>query len=300
MNPTQCHLLCKDTKWTIPSGWLWPDGTVSNGTPRLFNSRSDINNRIRVTPPASACAGGSAPVIRVRGVDTECLVGAAPGYMPTKSAERTLAINCIVPALNIISNRTPGGGPITLFCGERLENERVRPNIGTLPNGGAFENYSFGIFGVVKSYCCLGTATPGLYVDQVGSGSVSLSATYSRNGASTIVSASAVTVTVRPELATPVFVTTNGDLCPGNTKRFEVRPVPGATGYNWTVTPANAGFGPFSSTTVPYLDVTAPSVVGITTSYAIGAQATSTSVWRLCCVLFALSVRCWNQSASHS
>ena len=44
-------------EWTIPAGWLWPDGTTSTGASRLFSSPAvSVPNRVVVTPPVSGPA----------------------------------------------------------------------------------------------------------------------------------------------------------------------------------------------------------------------------------------------------
>lgn len=139
-----------------------------------------------------------------------------------------LVVNCLVPQPLIISNRTPQGGPITLFCGEPLSQEQVRP--GPPPATGTFSNFQFSYTNPVYGFCCLNTATPG-FTTTVGTGTIGLTATYTRNGASTTVAATAATVTTRPELATPVFALGNYDLCLNETKRFEVTAIPGADSY---------------------------------------------------------------------
>ncbi len=223
----------------------------------MFNSSSVSNNRILVTPPANACSGGATPVVRVRAVDTECAIGAQAGYVPTKSNEKVLSVNCITPPLIIISNRTPQGGTITLFCGEPLSQEQVRPGTGTPPFGGSFSNYSFSNTSPVFAFCCTNTATPG-FTTGPGTGTISLTATYTRNGASILVTAPTINVTTRPELATPVFTASNYDLCLNETRRFEVTPVPGASSYEWTVSPSNLSPSGTITTPDPFLNITAP------------------------------------------
>ncbi len=260
-------------EWTIPSGWSWPDNSISNGTPRLFSYPTyNTPNRIQVTPPASACAGGATPVVRVRAVDTECLVGAQAGYVPTKSAERTLNINCITPPLVIASNRTPQGGPIVLFCGEKLENEKVRPLSMGVPSGGTFSNYVFSVSGIVHSFCCLNSDTPGVYVTGPGTGSIGLTATYTRNGASTIVVVAATAVTVRAEMA-PVSLQPIPNSCLGQTIRVQVDPAPGATSYTWSIP---YPFSPQGSTTttLPFLDITS-SATALSRDFTIGVATGS-------------------------
>ena len=84
-----------------------------------------------------------------------------------------------------------------------------------------------------------------------------MSANYSC-GPSISTSSATLQAGFRPELAPPVFVTANYDLCLNQTKRFTVEPVPSATSYQWTVAPANLTPNGTTTTTVPYLDVTAP------------------------------------------
>ena len=273
--PNPVTIVAPGFEWTIPSGWTWPDGAISNGAPRLFNNRSvSTPNRIVVTPPATACAGGVAPVVRVQAVDTECSIGALPGYQPTRSAVRTLTVNCLVPQPVIISNRTPQGGAITLFCGESLTDQQVRVGTTNVPSGGEFSNYAFSVGGVVRSFCCLNTATPGLNVAGVGTGTIGLSATYTRNGASAAVVAATVAVTLRSEVA-PVTLQPIPTSCQGTTVRLQVAPVPGATSYAWTVpnpfSPAGVTVTPAAQ---PYLDITsdpaAPNRV-----FTVGVEARS-------------------------
>ncbi|WP_165768244.1 T9SS type A sorting domain-containing protein [Hymenobacter amundsenii] len=87
-----------------------------------------------------------------------------------------------------------------------------------------------------------------------------MTTTYTRNGASTTITANPITVTVASQTATPEF-TEYGDMCLGTSRTFAVAPVPGATSYTWTL-PANF-VGPTTvTTTEPRLLATAPTTGG--------------------------------------
>jgi hypothetical protein len=235
--------------WTIPQGWSYATGQVSDGsTPVLINNFN--GNSIRVTP--APATGGT---VTVRAADTSCGFNGPSSTVSSQSLPASTTITRPVPQPVIISNRTPNGGPITLFCGQLLQDEQVR--VGPVAAGG-FSNYNFSISGVVGSSGGLNSATPSLFVTGPGTGTIGLSATYSRNGASTSVSAPVVTVTVRPEVA-PVTLKPIGSVCPGRPVRLEVTPVPGAAFYRWTIP---APFSPAGVITTPasqpYLDVTSP------------------------------------------
>lgn len=236
-------------EWTIPAGWTWPDGSISNGTPRLFTFPAvNVPNRVVVTPPAAACAGGAVPVVKVRAVDTECSIGAQASYVPTKSAEKTLTINCVTPPLLIVTNATPQGGPVSLFCGQNLDGLRASST------ATGFSNFNFTGSGVVSVSGGQGTGVPNPTISGPGTGTIGLTANYIRNGASTTVTATPVTVTVQATVA-PITLQPIPASCPGQTIRLTAASVPGATAYAWAVP---YPFNPQGTTvtTQPYLDIT--------------------------------------------
>ena len=200
-------------------------------------------------------------------MDTECSAGAQSGYTPTRSAEKVLNINCVIPPLVIISNRTPQGGTISLFCGESLGLEQVRPN--AQPATGLFSNYQFSNSRPVYGFCCLSTSTPG-FTTSVGTGTIGLTATYTRNGVSATVTAEPVNVTMSPNTA-PVKLRPIPASCPGQTIRLAVDPVPGAGQYAWTVPYPFSPQG-VTLTTVPYLDVTSD-ITALNRTFTIRVEA---------------------------
>ncbi|GAA4002607.1 hypothetical protein GCM10022408_12550 [Hymenobacter fastidiosus] len=192
-------------EWTIPAGWVFlTDGTASTGAGKIMYGFNANSIQVRTT----ADAGGQ---VRVRAVDYEC--GERRGNPRLASLPQTLPIVRTLPTLTIISNRSPQGGSFSLFCGERLEPQQVRASSGGVPSGGGFSNYTFTTSGIVRSFCCLNTASPGVSLNGTGTGTVALSALYTRNGASTTVTAPSIVITARPEVATPVFLVSNYDLC---------------------------------------------------------------------------------------
>lgn len=79
----------------------------------------------------------------------------------------------------------------------------MRPAAGSLPAGGAFGNYLFSAGGIVSGSSGLNTAAPVFALTGPGTGTISLQATYSRNGASTTVAAQPVTVQVSQNVVAP-------------------------------------------------------------------------------------------------
>ncbi|TGE19686.1 hypothetical protein [Hymenobacter elongatus] len=71
--PNPIPLVAEGYEWTIPSGWRWPDGSISNGAPRLFTTSTMASpNRLLVVPSVNACGGSTAPTVRVRAVEYAC------------------------------------------------------------------------------------------------------------------------------------------------------------------------------------------------------------------------------------
>ncbi|WP_206599831.1 T9SS type A sorting domain-containing protein [Hymenobacter glacialis] len=243
--PNQVARFAVTYRWIIPSGWRYTDATgnnvirtsdgttavdVTDGYQAALGTGVQGGNQIRVLPAPST--GGT---ISVQAIDNTCSGRTNPGAT-VNSISRVFSttVNRPTPALTIVSNRTPQGGPLTLFCGESLSDQQVRYLTGPVPAGGGFSSPLFAVSGVVRSFCCLNSNNPGLTLNGVGTGSIGLTATYTRNGASTTVTAAPVAVTVRSDLAPPVF-TALPNLCQGETKTLRVAPVPGAQSYQWTL-----------------------------------------------------------------
>lgn len=208
-------LTAEGYEWTIPAGWLWPDGSASTGAPRLFNSRSVPNpNRIQVTPPGNACGGG-ALVVRVRAVDTECAIGAQPGYVATRSAEKTLTVNCVLPTLRIASN----GAPAIIRCADvRDFGFRADPQGG---QGGTFA-YNW----TTTNNWTPATATglvPGIRPSGSTGTTITLGGTYSRSGLTASLVPVQLTIGYNNQVAAPVLNVPGGFLLCYN-ESFQLTP----------------------------------------------------------------------------
>ncbi|OGX87480.1 hypothetical protein BEN47_10600 [Hymenobacter lapidarius] len=147
-------------------------------------------------------------------------------------------------------------GPSSVYCGDRTAvtyTAQVSQTNGiarfdwTYPSGWTVQGSASG-----SSITLIPSGSSG--------GSVSVQAVYTCGGATTLAvpTSAPVNVTLRPELAPPRFTAGNYDLCLNETRRFEVAPVPGASSYEWTVSPGNLSPSGPITTTVPYLDITAP------------------------------------------
>ncbi len=121
-------------------------------------------------------------------------------------------------------------------------------------------------------------ATPTITPNGTNGGSVGLTITYQNGtGSVTLIAPPLVfTLTTAP---VPVFTTT-GDVCPGGTRTFAVRPVPGATSYTWQV-PAGFTIAGAASGATTYtvnstsIDVTAVAPSGgasSTVNYTVGVN----------------------------
>lgn len=226
-NPTPIFAL--GYEWTIPSGWRWPDNSVSNGAPRLFDNRSSSTpNRIVVTPPAGACNSGNLTV-RVRAVDVECAVGASPGYIPTRSAERTLNINCVVPTLRIATD-TPLPTPLT--CGDTRD-FGFRAEASGVPAGGSFGPYAW----TASNGWSVPNPTaqrPGIRPNGNDGSRITLQGRYTRNGFGTDVVAAPLTIGYTSQVAKPTLGGNQpAQLCNGASTELSASAI-GATRYEWT------------------------------------------------------------------
>ncbi|NVO30766.1 hypothetical protein [Hymenobacter lapidiphilus] len=250
-------------EWTIPAGWQFEG---FSGTTARTNT-----NSVRVIP--SPAGAGS---ISVRALDTFCNSYLLAGQNVSRTQPFVQPVTRPVPPLRIISDQTPQGGNISLFCGQNLQN--VRPGAGTLPAGGSFGNYQFAVSGIVNSFCCLNTATPGVFLRPGGgTGTINLQATYTRNGVSATVTAPPIVVQVNPQVATPTAFTSpaigsgnNFAVCANDQPLFRFAAVAGATGYSWefpagfTVVGNPTATSPYV-TAAPELQLHAPATFAATT-----------------------------------
>ena len=246
-------------EWTLPNGW-----TASGISQTGSGSYITYGTSIQVNPTLTG--GGT---VAVRALDTYCTSRAPSGQISyvSKTPYFSLPVTRPTPPLLIISNRTPQGGTISLFCGEQLSKEQVRP--GSQPAIGEFSNYQFSSTSPVYGFCCLSSPTP-RFTTSPGTGTIGLTARYTRNGMSTTATAVPVQVVMSPNV-TPVTLKPIPASCPGQTIRLSVDPVPGAAQYAWTVP------SPFSPqgvtlTTVPYLDVTSD-LAALSRAFTIRVEA---------------------------
>ncbi|WP_157540899.1 T9SS type A sorting domain-containing protein [Hymenobacter aerophilus] len=248
-------------EWTIPAGWQFENFP---GTTARTNT-----NSVRVIP--SPAGAGS---ISVRALDTFCNSYLLAGQNVSRTQPFAQPVTRPVPPLRIISDQTPQGGNINLFCGQNLQN--VRPGFNALPTGGAFGNYRFSSSGIVSGSSGLNTAAPVFALTGTGTGTISLQATYSRNGASTTVAAPPITVQVNPQVATPTAFTApvigssnTFGVCASEQPLFRFAAVAGATGYAWefpagfTVMGNPAATSPYV-TSAPELQLQAPATFAAT------------------------------------
>lgn len=219
--------------WIIPQGWQYADGQVSDGSsPVLINNGN--GNSITVTP-----AAGTGGTVTVRAADTSCGFNGPTSTVSSQSLPASTAITRSLPTVRLVSNRTPTGGNLPLTCGDGGDFQWRAELVGA-PAGGSLNGYTWNVSGVAQSFCCLGTAAPGIYVTgRPGTGSISLQTTYCRSGACTQVPVTPVTVTVGTQVATP---TVGGLPQPMGAVQVLCGPTtvtasaPGATDYVWEAT----------------------------------------------------------------
>ncbi|WP_223650438.1 hypothetical protein [Hymenobacter psoromatis] len=231
--------------WVIPNGWKYNDGTnaVSDGSTAHrvgYSSNSGkAGNQISVTS-----AAGTGGTIRVQAINNNC-VGASAG--PVNSVSQFLYANIVrtTPQLTIISDKSPTGGNFTLICGDQSD-YHFRSTSDPLPAGGSFSNYAFSFQsnGVITPMGSVAGPTPATnFTGATGTALVGLRASYSRNGASTTVSAPGITVQV---VAPPQPVITSSVASPGpglypllcgpSARVTLSTNVAGATSYTWKAT----------------------------------------------------------------
>ncbi|WP_201977241.1 hypothetical protein [Hymenobacter rubidus] len=180
----------------------------------------------------------------------------------------TLVVIRPTPPLLIVTNATPQGGAVKLFCGQGLDGLQAKSS------ATGFSNYTFTSTGVVSVSGGQNTGVPTSSISGPGTGTIDLKALYTRNGASTYVAAPTVSVTVSNTVA-PVTMQPIPNSCVGQTIRVQVDPVPGATDYTWDVP---YPFSPQGSTTTtqPFLDITS-SATALSRSFTVGVAAGNSS-----------------------
>lgn len=181
-------------EWVIPSGWRYSDGVVSDGTTsrRIPATSTAQGSQISVTP-----APGTGGTISVRAINNNCL-RASTG--PDNSVSQLQSFNLIrsTPQLSIISDKSPSGGDFALICGDQSD-YHFRSIASAVPAGGSFDNYTFSFqgSGVITPTGGVAGATPASnFTGATGTAYVGMNARYTRNGASTTVSAPVITVRV--------------------------------------------------------------------------------------------------------
>jgi hypothetical protein len=260
-------------EWTIPPGWAWSDGNTTERT-RIYAYNypslayiSSTPNTITVTPTPGTTTSDE---VKVRAVDLGCAIGAQSGYVPTRSNYATKPITRPVPSFSIATSKPTTGGPVSLYCGDNSI-YNLSAIFGALPAGGSFGSFTWSGSGPIT--VTTSKYGPRFFVSGTGAGNIIGSTTYSRNGASTIVTATII-VTVTPELA-PVVFTSTPFICKGPSKRFFIQNIHGATQYTWTV-PA-----PLTTTQNvtlwPWVDITFPDNEPEGLVYTIGVTASSPS-----------------------
>jgi hypothetical protein len=244
-------------EWTIPAGWLWPGGAVSTGAPRLFNDPRAANNTITVTPPGNTCGGGAMQV-KVKAVDTECLSGAQPGFVPTRSVDAQLNIHCVLPTLQIASN----GAPDVIRCGDVRDYGFRVVTQGGHPTGTFTYSWSAPGWSLANSTAQL----PGIRPSGNNGTIITLTGTYTRSGITAQLAPASLSIGYNNQTAAPVLNGPNGFLLcygesfqvtpsgnPGNQYYWDVdaatnvsiSPNPSVEGQPVTITALSSGLYPF-------------------------------------------------------
>ncbi|MEJ7664040.1 MAG: hypothetical protein WKG07_33170 [Hymenobacter sp.] len=219
----------------IPSGWRYSDGAVSDGTtPRRVPTTSNAQgNQISVTPSPDGSG-----LVNVRAINNNC-VRASTGAVNSISQLQSFNLIRSTPQLTIISDKSPGGGDFSLTCGDRSD-YHFRSTSTPLPAGGNFDNYVFSFQGngVITTTGNVAGPMPSVsFSGATGTALVGLQARYTRNGASTTVSAPGVTIQV---VSPPQPVITSSAaqplLCGSSATITLATSVAGATSYTWKAT----------------------------------------------------------------
>ncbi|UYZ61961.1 hypothetical protein [Hymenobacter weizhouensis] len=237
----QATLPAQAYDWVIPRGWRHEDGTVSDGaTPRRYNR----SGAFEIIVTTSGDTGGT---ISVRAIDTTCDPNATRTTLATREETRQLPTVCI----------GSNGAPATIFCGDQTD-YGFRADVSGSQPGGRITGYAWSVLGAGWNLTNASAATPTIIPSGTSGATITLVASYERNGFSATLRAPDAVLSYSQQLPTPVFVGSNFDLCLNQRRRYEVRPIRGSVSYRWTATPASLIPGGSATTTVPYLDVTGP------------------------------------------
>lgn len=197
-------------EWTIPSGWVYADGTVSNGSARNFFDGNA--NQISVVP--NQCSGGT---IRVRAFGTN-----DDNQIVTRSNYRDLVVTRTVSSINITANRQIN--PMRCDDIENIIFTAQNANCGTsynwsLPNGWVTVSQSGNQI----------TVRP----NGTGGGTISVLANLVCSGVTT---SGELSIPFDNSVDTPVFTLAPSTICNNTTQNFTVSvPQGNPRTFTWTV-----------------------------------------------------------------